>query len=49
MGWRGGAMVGRRTCEQEVASSIHGQAQLRNDSGHCSHTTASTMTLFVSI
>jgi len=24
-GWRGGATVGRRTCDQEVASSIPGQ------------------------
>jgi len=24
-GWRGGAMVGRGTCDQEVASSIPGQ------------------------
>ena len=37
-GWRGGAVVGRRTCDQEVASSIHGQARLRNDSGQVVHT-----------
>jgi len=28
-----GGVVGRRTCDQEVASSIHGRARLRNDSG----------------
>ena len=37
-GWRGGAMVGRRTCDQEVASSIPGRARLRNDSGQVVHT-----------
>ena len=29
LGWRAGAMVGRRTCDQEVASSIPGRARLR--------------------
>ena len=38
VGWRGGAMVGRRTCDQEVASSIPGRARLRNDSGQVVHT-----------
>jgi len=38
IGWRGGATVGRRTCDQEVASSIPGQARLRNDSGQVVHT-----------
>ena len=38
MGWHGGATVGRRTCNQEVASSIHRQAWLRNDSGQVVHT-----------
>ena len=37
-GWRGGAVVGRRTCDQEVASSIPGRARLRNDSGQVVHT-----------
>jgi len=37
-GWRGGAMVGRRTRDQEVASSIPGRARLRNDSGQVVHT-----------
>jgi len=37
-GWRGGAMVGRRTCDEEVASSIPGRARLRNDSGQVVHT-----------
>jgi len=37
-GWRGGAMAGRRTCDQEVASSISGQARLRNDYGQVVHT-----------
>ena len=31
-------MVGRRTFDQEVASSIPGQARLRNDSGQVVHT-----------
>jgi len=31
-------MVGRRTCDQEVASSIPGRARLRNDSGQVVHT-----------
>jgi len=34
----GGTMVGRRTCDQEVASSIHGRARLRNESGQVVHT-----------
>ena len=38
MGWHGGATVGRRTCNQEVASSIHRQTWLRNDSGQVVHT-----------
>jgi len=38
VGWRGGAMVGRRTCDQEVASSIHGRERLRNESGQVVHT-----------
>ena len=38
-GWRGGATVGRRTCDQEVASSIHGQgAAAYDDSGQVVHT-----------
>ena len=37
-GWRVGAMVGRRTCDQEVASSIPGRARLRNESGQVVHT-----------
>jgi len=36
--WRSGAMVGRRTCDQQVASSIPGRARLRNDSGQVVHT-----------
>jgi len=38
VGWRGGAMVGRRTCDQEVASSIRGRVRLRNESGQVVHT-----------
>ena len=38
VGWRGGAMVGRQTCDQEVVSSIPGRAQLRNESGQVVHT-----------
>jgi len=38
VGWCGGAMVGRRTCDQEVASSIAGRARLRNDSEQVVHT-----------
>jgi len=38
VGWRGGAIVGRRTCDQEVASSIPGRARLRNESGQVVHT-----------
>jgi len=37
VGWRGGTMVGRQTCDQEVASSIPGRAQLRNESGQVVH------------
>ena len=38
-GWRGGAMVGRRTYDQEVASSIRAGAPLRNgDFGQVVHT-----------
>ena len=38
VGWHGGAIVGRRTCNQEVASSIPGRARLRNESGQVVHT-----------
>jgi len=38
VGWRGGATVGRRTCDQEVASSIAGRARLHNESGQVVHT-----------
>jgi len=49
-GWRGGAMVGRRTCDQEVASSIPGQgAAAWLLWASCSHPVASTLTLFFSI
>jgi len=38
-GWRGGAMVGRRIDDQEVASSITGQvAAAYDDSGQVVHT-----------
>ena len=31
-------MVGRRTCDQEVAGSLPGRALLRNDCGQVVHT-----------
>ena len=36
--WRGGAVVGRRTCDQDVARSIPGRTRLRTDSGQVVHT-----------
>ena len=41
IGWRGGAAVGRRTCDQEVATREFDPrpiARLRNDSGQVVHT-----------
>jgi len=37
-GWRGGATIGRRTCNQEVAGSIPGRALLRSDCRQVVHT-----------
>ena len=36
--WRGGAMVGRRTYDYEVVSSIPGQRAAAYDSGQVVHT-----------
>jgi len=43
IGWRGGAMAGRRTYDQEVVGSIPGLAQLHNDSGQVVHTHVSRL------
>ena len=40
-------MVGRRTCDQEVASSSPGLARLRNDSGQVVHTNESLSLLLL--